>query len=176
MITPTAATFRYAFAIVLASALVVRGGTRADAAEKRDLCEPNGTVRVGVELKPPAGKTLAGVVIAVAYPEHAVKIPGSADQPVVTARLSGVPEGFLASPNDLDDALVVALAGTRALPPGVIFTVELDRCKDAPRAEAKDFGCKVEQASSEAGVLVAGSTCTVRMVGDTVEKAKEGSL
>lgn len=172
---PTGTTSKHPYMSVIIAAgtvLLVAG----HAAGKPAVCESGGTLRVGVAVKPPAGKTLAGVVVDLDYPEEALRIPGNADQPDVKARISGVPEGFLASPNDLDDDLVVALVGTRALPPGATFKVEFDRCKGAPKVAAKDFRCKVEQASTDAGALVDGSTCTVTIDSDTVKKAKEGSL
>jgi hypothetical protein len=146
--------------------------TAVSAGERRGPCDPDGTMRVTVELAPPAGKTLAGVKVALDYPEQAVKIPGFEDQPDVKARVKNTPAGFLASVNDLDDQLVVALVGTSGLPAGPIFTVELDRCKGAPKATRKDFRCKVEQASTDKGVLVDGATCVIRTGGAEVTKSK----
>jgi hypothetical protein len=175
MTTSNASLLRHG-SVALLVGITLLGNGRAHGGERRGLCEPSGTIRVGVEVKAPAGQVLAGVVVNVDYPEHAVSIPGTADQATVKARLSGLPEGFLASPNDLDDDLVVALAGAKALPPGPIFTVEFDRCKDAPKTLAKGFACKVEQASSETGVLVEGSTCVVTMISDPIKNVKERSL
>lgn len=144
-------------------------------------CDPDGTTRVVVDLEPPAGKTLAGVKVTLGYPDRAVRIPGSADEAEVKARLRDTPQGFLVAPNDLDYEVVVAMVGTTALPAGKIFSIEFDRCKGVARAAQKDFRCTVEQASTETGVLVDGATCTARVANGAVKannaiKAKGESL
>lgn len=141
-------------------AMLLAAGTRAHAAP----CEPAGTVRVTVDLAPPSDKTIAGVKVDLDYPEDRVKIPGFGDALDVKTRVSGFPEGFLGAPNDLDDDVIVALAGTTGLPRGAIFTVEFDRCKGGPTPTSKDFRCKVEQASTDTGVLVEGTACSVRVL------------
>jgi hypothetical protein len=135
-------------------------GTGAHAAP----CEPAGAARVTVDLAPPSDKTIAGVKIDLDYPDDRLKIPGFGDAPDVKLRVTGFPEGFFGAPNDLDDDLIVALAGTAALPRGAIFTVEFDRCKGGPMPTPKDFRCKVEEASTDTGVLVEGTTCSVRVL------------
>src|SRR4029077_13660650 len=130
---------------------------------------------VAVELAPPAGKTLAGVKVVLDYPEHAVTIPGFQDQPDVKARVTDTPAEFLASVNDLDDELIVALVGTKSLPAGRLFTVQLDRCTDVRKATAKDFRCRIEQGSTDHGVLVDGAKCTVRAIDGGSGKSKRRS-
>ena len=167
-------------AFLFCASLLVLGPACAHASS----CEPAGTMRVVVDLAPPAGKTIAGVKIDLDYPEHAVTIPGFGDASDVKTRVTGMPEGFLGVPNDLDDDLIVAIAGTSGLPRGPIFTVEFDRCKGAPQPAAKDFHCKVEQASTDTGVLVDGATCAATLAHDggtgttatSKKKVKEGSL
>jgi len=161
-------TFRVAIsalALLLALAPALTANAGMSITERRGPCEAGGTMRVSVALVPPPGKTLAGVKVNLDYPEQAVTLPGFMDQPEVKARVKEIPAGFLVSPNDLDDALVVALAGTSGLPAGRIFTVDFDRCRGVRKAAASDFHCKVEQASTETGVLVDGATCTVKDVG-----------
>lgn len=170
----------FARAFVLPALLLILRSASAEAAP----CEPAGTMRVVVDLAPPAGKTIAGVKIDLDYPEHAISMPGFGDAPDVKTRLTGMPEGFLGAPNDLDDDLIVAIAGTSGLPRGPIFTLEFDRCRGAPRPAAKDFRCKVEQASTDTGVLVDGAACAVTVAhargtgasATTKKKVKEGSL
>lgn len=140
---------------IMASALLVATANRATAAP----CEPDGTLRITVAYAPPVGKTIAGVKIDLDYPQAAVKIPGFGDAPEVKLRVGATPAGFLSAPNDLDDDLVVAMVGTTALPGGPLFTVDFDRCKGAPAPSVKDFTCKVEQASTDDGVLVEGASC-----------------
>ncbi len=146
--------------------------SRGAAADTRTFCVPHGAARAAIDLKPGAGQTLAGVKVVLDYPEHAVTIPGFGNQPEVKARVTGVPRDFLMEANDLDDSLIVAIAGTTALPKGKVFTVELDRCKDTPPVDAKDFRCTVDEASTPAGVLVEGATCTVNMITQPKEKAR----
>lgn len=157
--------------VVFAGALLIFSGTPARGAG----CEPDGTLRVVVGFTPPADKTIAGVKIDLDYPESSVRIPGFGDAPDVKARVSGFPQDFLGAPNDLDDDLVVALAGTKGLPRGSIFTVEFDHCKGAPMPAVKDFGCKVEQASTDVGVLVDGAACSVRVADGSGTKTTTNS-
>ena len=170
MIRPTRTHRRHGVLVLCLSTLLLTN-TGVRAGDRRALCDPDGTMRVAVELAPPAGKTLAGVKVALDYPERAVKIPGFEDQPDVKARVKDTPAGFLASVNDLDDQLVVALVGTKDLPAGRLFTVELDRCKDVRKATVKDFRCTIEQASTDHGVLVDGAQCTVRAIDDGSAKS-----
>jgi len=158
--------------LVLCICTLVATSTGVSAADRRGPCVPDGTMRVAVELAPPAGKTLAGVKVVLDYPEQAVTIPGFQDQPDVKARVADTPAGFLASVNDVDDQLIVALVGTTDLPAGRMFTVELDRCKDVRKATVKDFHCTIDQASTDHGVLVDGAKCTVRAIDGGNAKSK----
>ena len=177
---------RLVLALMLVAVMLVT--VRARAAEHRGRCEPDGKMRIAVELRPPTGESLAGVKVNLGYPAG-VALPGFMDRGEVRARLSGTPDGFLVSPNNDDGTLIVAIAGTSALPSGKIFAVEFDRCKKAAKATLKDVHCKIEQASTEAGVLVEGATCSVTALAEATTaingtakskaqrpKSKEGAL
>jgi hypothetical protein len=151
-------------------ALLLLGAIRADAAP----CQADGKLRVAVVFEPPAGTSIAGVKIDLDYPVPAVAIPGRGDAATVKARLSGMPAGFLSSPNDLDDGLAVALAGTAALPRGPLFSVEFDRCEGTANPAIADFRCKVDQASTPMGALVDGAKCTVTITNETTAKSTNG--
>lgn len=135
----------------------------ATAAGGSNRCEPAGRSTVVVALAPPTSGPLAGVKIRLDYPEDAVAIPGRVDDADVKARVTDMPSGVLGVPNDEDDALVVALVSTAALPTGPVFTVALDACRGAKAAAADRFRCTVEQASNEKGELVDGARCTITL-------------
>ena len=157
---------RFAEAAIVAIVLVAAADSGAIAAP----CAPDGTVHVDVSYAPPQGKTIAGVKIKLEYPPE-VRIPGYADAEDVKNRVTGFPSGFLAAPDDLDAAVVVALVGTMALPSGRIFSVAFDHCKGDRPPAAVGFPCRVEQASTDGGVLVDGATCVAKVGG--VEPADE---
>jgi hypothetical protein len=101
------------------------------------------------------------VKLALVYPAS-VAIPGGADDASVRERVTLVPAGFLSSPNDLDGRLVVAVAGTRALPPGPVLRVRLERCAGAPAPAEGELGCIVEEAADETNALLReGVGCAV---------------
>jgi len=118
-------------------------------------CRP-GTERfeVAVELAAPKGVEVAGVVVLVDYPEGAVSLPGSGAEASVASRVSHVPKDFMSAPFDLEHALRVTIAAARATPPGEIFRVSFDRCEGAAPPPAKDFKCRVEQASAPGGRIL----------------------
>ena len=137
-------------------------GRRTAAEEKGAACEPDGTLRVAVRLQPPPGEGLAGVKVVLGYPKS-VNIPGFESQPDVRARVTETPDGFFMAPNDTDRELIVAIAGTTALPAGQIFTVDFDRCRGTPGVPPSTFACTVEQASTVRGVLVEGAKCIAQI-------------
>lgn len=153
---------------ILSAAAIVAGAFATPAFAAADRCEPAGRRTVVVALTPPSGG-VAGVKIRLDYPEDAVAIPGHVDDADVKARVTDMPNGVLGVPNDEDDALVVALVSTSALPKGPVFTVALDACRGAKPAGPEGFRCTVEQASNEEGQLVDGARCTV-----TLRDAHEG--
>jgi hypothetical protein len=138
-----------------------------------DSCRDMGTLTVSVELVPPAGVGLTGVKVILDYPEDELKIPGFQNDARVKERVHLVPQGFMSVPNDTDTELILAVAGTHALPTGTLFTAEFDRCNKNGVISAKDFHCKVDQASDEHAKLVDGATCSVELKVATAKDAGE---
>src|SRR5262245_7246405 len=130
-----------------------------------ETCKPTSTrFAVSVELAYPVNVAVGGVVVFVDYPEGAVSLPGAAAEPTIASRISNVPKDFASSPYDLEYALRETIALPRALPAGEIFRVSFDLCESATPPTAKDFTCRVEQASGPGGqnLPVAGFTCSVK--------------
>jgi hypothetical protein len=155
--------------IAFGAAALLAGVVATPVLAVADRCEPAGKLTVVVALTPPATGGVAGVKIRLDYPEAAVAIPGHVDDADVKARVTDMPTGVLGVPNDEDDALVVALVSTSALPKGPVFTVALDACRGAKPAGPDGFRCTVEQASNEQGQMVDGARCTV-----TLRDVREG--
>jgi len=127
-------------------------------------CDDSGsTVDVDVQLTAPAGTALAGATVFVRYPDAQVRIPGRANDASVQERLLNLPENAFSTPNDLDHALRVVVLSPDAspFPDGRLFTVQFDRCTDAPAPGSSDFVCIVEDAADTATNAVTGTTCEV---------------
>ena len=143
----------------------------ARAAAAAPVCDPIGTADAVVTLKAPAGAQVVGVKLRVEYP-NGFDLPGDADEATVKERVRPLPGGLLYSPNDTDGTLIVALVGTTAIPVGPLLELHLDRCKGGENPTAADLRCTVEQASDDAGKLIAkGTECAVTL-GARKEKGK----
>lgn len=141
------------------------------AAHAAPVCEPAGTVDAVVSLTPPAGRHVVGLKLRMEYPSG-LDLPGDADEATVKERVRPLPGGLLYSPNDTDGTLIVALVGTAPIPAGPLLELRFDRCQGAPAPAAADLHCTVEQASDEAGTLIAkGTECAVAL-GARKEKGK----
>ena len=142
-----------------------RDGDSCPSTCRIETCTPTPTrFEVSVELVHPANVAVAGVAVLVDYPEGAVSLPGSGAEPTVAARISNLPKDFASAPYDLDYALRETIAMARAMPGGEIFRVSFDRCEGTTPPQAKDFTCRVEQASGPGGrnLPLAGITCAVK--------------
>ena len=127
-------------------------------------CKPTKTrFEVSVGFAHPVNVAVGGVVVFVDYPDGRVSLPGSGGEPTIAARISNVPKDFASSPYDLDYALRETIALARAMPPGEIFHVSFDLCEGVTPPQAKDFTCRVEQASGPGGhnLPLDGFTCSV---------------
>jgi cysteine-rich repeat protein len=132
-----------------------------------DPCTPNSgshdtaTVSFGTS----GGATVASISVLVDYPEGKVSIPGSANQPSVLARISGLPASTTSSTNDLDHALrevVTKSTPFTTIPVGQLFIVDFETCSGAPAAVAGDYSCTVLGASNQFGTdVTANVTCAV---------------
>jgi cysteine-rich repeat protein len=125
-------------------------------------CTPaESMTRIGVSFTPPTGTNVASLGVLIEYPDGVVQIPGTADDPSVTAAVTNSPSGYLATGFDYDYALSVGLAGTRALTPGNVFTVSFANCQNAAPPAASAFKCTVTDASNTQFHTVSGVTCAV---------------
>jgi hypothetical protein len=109
----------------------------------------------------PAGKQVAGLTVFVDYPEGQVIIPGSGNQASVLASISKLPFGAFGSSNDLDWALLEAVASGSPFPSNRLFTITFEDCQCASPPAASDFTCIVTDAADENGDVLDGVTCTV---------------
>jgi cysteine-rich repeat protein len=127
-----------------------------------EICTAAGTVKVvSVTFAPPAGANVGSLTVLLEYPDGTVQIPGSGGDPSVGARITNRPSGFLVDGVDLNYALRVAVAGSRALTVGQLFRVNFDICQGAIPPEIADFRCTVEDAFNTAFNPVPGVTCAV---------------
>lgn len=93
-------------------------------------------------------------------PEGQVSIPGSGGR-IPPGTITDVP-GF-GSGNDFDHALREVVANATAIPAGVLFRVNFQRCADSPPPQAGDFTCTVISTSDPLGLPVPGTTCAARI-------------
>jgi cysteine-rich repeat protein len=123
------------------------------------------TATADVSFIPPAGVDIAGLTIFLRYPDGVLQIPGIAGDDQVQSRVVNLPGNAFATPNDLDFALRVVMLSTdsTAFVPGLLFTVEFDRCQGATPPAAGDFTCIVEDAGDTNSQTVRGVTCAVAL-------------
>ncbi|HUI24589.1 MAG TPA: hypothetical protein VL403_00790 [Candidatus Kryptonia bacterium] len=121
------------------------------------------TLTVHVNFAPPAGSDVAGLTVFLRYPDGVVRIPGMANDDQVQNSITDLPDGAFSTPNDLDYALrlVIFTTDQSSLQPGLLFTVQFDRCQGAAAPTAADFHCTVESAADADGKSVDGTTCSV---------------
>jgi cysteine-rich repeat protein len=126
------------------------------------VCTPDGSTRqVSVSFTVPAGSNVGSMTVRLQYPDGVVQIPGSGGDASVGARVTNRPNGFLVDVVDLNYALRVAIAGSRALTVGQLFRVNFDNCVGAPPPALSAFECVVEDAFNTAFAAVNGVTCSV---------------
>ena len=126
------------------------------------VCAPAGTMQtVAVSFSPPEGVNVGSLTVLLQYPDGTVQIPGSGGDASVGARITNKPSGFLVDGFDLDYALRIAVAGSRALSVGQIFRVSFDRCNGSQAPVVTDFACSVEEAFDTSFSSVSGVTCSV---------------
>jgi cysteine-rich repeat protein len=123
------------------------------------------TVTADVSFTPPSGVDIAGLTIFLRYPDGVVQIPGMASDDQVQSRVTNLPGNAFAAPNDLDFALRLVMLSTDSTPfvPGLLFSVEFDRCQGATPPATGDFTCIVEDAGDTNSQTVSGVTCTVAL-------------
>jgi hypothetical protein len=126
-------------------------------------CKPTAKKQwIAVHLAPPKDRDVTAVTVMVRYPDGILSIPERQSSEKVVARIGRLPAKAITGITDLDTALKVVLAKPTKFAAGEIFTVEFDRCADAPRATAEDFRCVVEAAANSSGP-VEDVSCSVRV-------------
>jgi cysteine-rich repeat protein len=103
---------------------------------------------------------VAGITLAVDYPEGKVSIPGSGP---VSSSITGLPSNVTAASNDKDFALVEVVTKSTpfaTLPVGQLFRINFETCSGAAPVTADQFKCIVLSAGNGAGTDVT-ATCSV---------------
>ena len=114
-------------------------------------CAAAGTTRsVTVRFTKPADLTVGGLVIALDYPETAVRIPGTGGDAQVTDRVTIVASG-LTTILDRDYEVQVTVAGFPSIDPGDFFSVSFDDCAAVDAPTLDQFACIVKSASDDSG-------------------------
>jgi len=124
-----------------------------------DSCSnPSGDYTVAVNFA--GSESVAGITVFLDYPEGQVIIPGSGDSQSVSDSITDLPGFALGQANDLDHALIEAVADTAAFPSGLLFNVHFQSCNGATPA-AGAFTCTVQSAGDENLAPIPGVTCSV---------------
>lgn len=144
--------------LAVVAAIVVAG--LASPGRAGECVTSEGTLRVRVELEPPDGIDVAGVVVAVSYPTDKLAIVGSGAD-AGRAAVSGTPPGASTASEDRDGELRQVVAQATPLAKGPLFDVSLRRCEKAPPAMAGDLSCRVIDASDAKTNAVEGVRCRV---------------
>lgn len=125
-------------------------------------CVPDGTTRpADVTFRSPT--SLVSITVFVDYPDGTLQIPGTGTASTVGQRITNRPGGFLATFVDFDHGLRGTLSGASPLTNPRLFTINFDRCQDAPPASVADFDCTVLEAANQMFQPVAGVTCSVSL-------------
>ena len=124
-----------------------------------DSCSnPSGDYTVSVHFT--GSEAVAGITVFLDYPEGQVIIPGSGADASVQSAITDLPGFAFGQANDLDHALIEAVADTAAFPSGLLFNVHFESCNGAtPPANA--FSCTVTSAGDETLAPISGVTCSV---------------
>jgi hypothetical protein len=117
---------------------------------------PGSARKFDVTFAPPAGQQIAGITVAVDYPDGRVSIPDTS----VAASITKLPLGHSSTPTDLDWELLEAIAGPSAITPGRLFEITFQDCACAAPPTGGDFTCLVVDASDPLGNPVAPDTIT----------------
>ena len=119
---------------------------------------PGGDYTVAVDFA--GSESVAGITVFLDYPEGEVIIPGSGGDQAVSDSITDLPGFAFGQANDLDHALIEAVADTDAFPSGLLFNVHFQSCNGATPA-ANEFNCVVTSAGDVNLVPIEGVTCSV---------------
>jgi len=124
-----------------------------------DTCtNPAGDYTVSVNFA--GSENVAGITVFLDYPEGQVIIPGSGAETAVQDSITDLPGFAFGQANDLDHALIEAIADTAAFPSGLLFKVHFQSCDGATPA-ANTFACTVTAAGAADLTPISGVTCSI---------------
>jgi hypothetical protein len=124
-------------------------------------CRPtDATQRVRVNVEPPAGIQVAGVVVALRYPPDKLVIEGQGADAGREA-VSATPSGTVTASDDRDGELRQVVAQAKALAAGPLFEVTFRRCEGAGTPAPGEVSCRVIDASDAMSTKVADVRCSV---------------
>lgn len=129
--------------------------------ETRSSCTAtSGTTAVAVKFNAP-GLNVAGIQVAVGY--RNATLPGTGEITIPTpGRITTPQVGVSTSGNDLEDGLLLVVAGVGALGGDTLFNITFDNCTPAP-VVASDFTCLVVDASDDNQQQIqSGVSCSVQ--------------
>lgn len=126
-----------------------------------DDCPAAGRVPVVVAFAVPEGNNPSTLTVEVAYPKDQLAIPGTRNEQGVLERVSGFPKDGVHAINDQDGTLRVVIAGTSAIDPGPIFTIDFDACEKTAFAAVEKMRCSVVGCAGKYGKIT-DCTCNVR--------------
>jgi len=123
-------------------------------------CEPAKTrARFAVDFNALEQAAVGTAVLRIAYRSDRLSLPGTGTAKTVQQRIAS-PQHAVMAFNDLDYALRIVAGRSGSLPLGQVFTVDFDRCDEAPTPSPADLSCTVEACAGSTGP-VDGCTCSI---------------
>jgi hypothetical protein len=117
-------------------------------------------VTFDVRLAVPFGDDATSVTTLISYDGGLTRFPGSGLTPEAQKGIQNRPKGASTYANAFGSAVRVVQTKNDGLPSGAIYSVVLDRCKDAREATAADLTCAVEGCAGKFG-LIDGCSCSI---------------
>ena len=103
-----------------------------------------------VVFTPPETPDVSAASILIGYRSDLLSLPGKGMDTSVKSRLTAPNHDVMAF-NDVDFALRIVAGHPKAIPAGVLVTVEFDRCEGAPAPTVADLSCAVESCAGSTG-------------------------
>jgi hypothetical protein len=117
-------------------------------------------VAFDVLLSVPFDESATSVTTLVGYDGNLLRFPGNGLTPEAQKRVQNRPKGASTYASALGAAVRVVQTKNDGLANGGIYSVVLDRCKDARNTTAADLTCTVEGCAGKFG-LIDGCSCSV---------------
>lgn len=103
-----------------------------------------------VVFTPPETPDVSAASVLIGYRSDLLSLPGKGMETSVKSRLTAPNRAVMAF-NDVDFALRVVAGRPKAIPAGVLVTIEFDRCEGAPDPTVADLSCAVESCAGSTG-------------------------